>query len=66
MESKKSTNWIATKNNPEIATLDYLQRYYDVSKARYVCGQLEKGENGTPHIQFYINFHKPAKTLKHL
>lgn len=50
MESKKSTNWIGTKNNPDINTLEYLQRFYDTSKARYVCGQLEKGESGTPHI----------------
>lgn len=27
-----------------------------VGKARYVVGQLEKGENGTPHIQFFLNF----------
>jgi len=25
----------------------------------YVCGQLEKGENGTPHIQYFVNISAP-------
>jgi len=29
--------------------------------AKYVCGQLEKGEEGTPHIQFFVNCKKPTR-----
>lgn len=32
-------------------------------KAVYVTGQLEKGEEGTVHIQFFLNFKKPGTTL---
>lgn len=45
-----STNWMGVKNNPKDITSDYLENLYIHSKARYVCGQLEKGEEGTPHI----------------
>lgn len=27
----------------------------------YVCGQLERGENGTPHIQYYVNTEKAER-----
>lgn len=40
---------------------EYLETYFTTHKAVYVCGQLEKGAEGTPHIQFFLNFHKSNK-----
>jgi hypothetical protein len=33
------------------------------AKAVYAVGQLEKGAEGTVHIQFFINFKKPGTTI---
>jgi len=49
----KSRNWLCTLNNPEGLTLEAL---HTRSGAVYTCGQLEKGENGTLHLQFFMNF----------
>ncbi len=50
-------NWIGTYNNPEPELIiDYLQKWNTVAKAVYVVGQLERGAEGTPHIQFFMNF----------
>lgn len=39
-----------------------LENFHVLGKARYTCGQLEKGEEtGHPHIQFYQNFKNPQK-----
>lgn len=32
-------------------------------KAVYAVGQLEKGQEGTVHIQFFVNFKKPGMTI---
>ena len=40
---------------------DYLEKWFTAGKARYVNGQLEKGEEGTAHIQFYLNFENPVR-----
>lgn len=59
MESKKHTtarNYIMTYNNPDEDTKEFLEKLHKAAKATYTCGQLEKGENGTPHIQFFMNF----------
>lgn len=55
-----SVNWLGTRNNPTELVEDYLRDFYKNSGAVYVCGQLEKGEEGTPHIQFFVNFKKPG------
>jgi hypothetical protein len=52
----RARNWICTLNNPDIEIKDYLEAWFTKGKAAYVCGQLEKGEEGTPHIQYYLNF----------
>jgi len=42
-----------TLNNPDVFAEDYLKAIHEKSGAVYTVGQLEKGENGTPHIQFF-------------
>ncbi len=56
-----SRNWLLTLNNPEDLAQDYLERIHGSLKAVYTVGQLEKGEEGTPHIQFYMNFKAPCR-----
>jgi hypothetical protein len=47
-----SNNWLCTLNNPDVDTQEYLAEWF--KHCTYVCGQLERGEEGTPHIQFYL------------
>lgn len=49
-------NYLGTLNNPKVETKDYLEKWSTVKDVTYVCGQLEKGENGTVHIQYFLNF----------
>lgn len=58
-------NWICTINNPE--DLD-LERLYNPDTMNYLGGQLEMGEKGTPHFQFFINYKRTVRfaTLKKL
>ena len=57
-----SRTWNGVLNNPSkayplLSPEEYLEKWHTAGKARYVCGQLERGEDtGTPHIQFYLNF----------
>lgn len=60
----KSRNWLGTWNNPTVAGDEWLSKLYTESKATYTVGQLEKGENGTPHIQFFLNFKEPVRFAK--
>lgn len=61
--SQRSVNWLGTLNNPDTTECEaYLKAWKD-SGATYVNGQLEKGEEGTVHIQFFLNFVKPGKTV---
>lgn len=55
-----AVNWLCTLNNPEVDTREYLEKWHTQGKANYVCGQLEKGEEGTVHIQYFVNFKKPG------
>lgn len=55
-----SVNWLGTLNNPTEVPHEFLERIYTGLKAKYVCGQFEKGEEGTPHIQFFVNIQKPG------
>jgi len=46
----KSRNWLLTVNNPADNELLFSDR------VQYATWQLEKGEEGTPHLQLYIQF----------
>lgn len=55
LKRQKAVNFIGTLNNPaeqypDIDWKDYLAKWTSEAKATYVCGQLEKGENGTHHV----------------
>lgn len=61
--SKQCTNYIGTLNNPKMTAQEYLEQWVTRGKAVYAVGQLEKGEEGTVHIQFFLNFKKPGITI---
>lgn len=50
-------NWILTINNPTII----LEDLWKEETMNYLCGQLEKGESGTPHFQVFINYKQPVR-----
>lgn len=60
-----SRSWLCTYNLEKEDAVDWkeiLKRIYELCKASYVVGQLEKGkETEHPHIQFYVNFKKPQR-----
>lgn len=50
---------LATLNNPDTTVCeDYLKKWYTEHDARFVTGQLEKGAEGTVHLQYFLNFKK--------
>lgn len=63
MENTKcqARNFLGTLNNPEVDPRDFLEKWVTQAKAKYVCGQLEKGEEGTVHIQYFLNFSSPTR-----
>lgn len=57
--------WLGTLNNPDTALAkEYLELWHTKAGARYVNGQLEKGAEGTVHIQFFLNFKEPVRISK--
>ncbi len=55
---------MGTLNNPGVETVwkAKIAEFADKPDVRFVIGQLEKGEAGTLHLQFYVEFTR-AKTL---
>ena len=58
--------FIGTLNNPaqaypDIQVQDYLEAWRTKAGAEYVTGQLERGKEGTPHVQFFVQWKKPTK-----
>lgn len=51
-------NWLCTLNNPTEFGKDYLEQWSKVPGVLYVTGQLEKGEEGTPHLQYFVHYEK--------
>lgn len=59
-------NWLCTLNNPDITLAeDYLKKWKDSPKCNFVTGQVEKGEQGTVHLQYFLNFSDKVR-LAHL
>lgn len=56
-------NWLCTLNNP-ISGEDTLRSIHEQTGATYTCGQLERGESGTLHLQFFLNFIQKARLTK--
>lgn len=55
--------WIGTLNNPDTTTMEeFIKAWVDIAGAVYATGQLEKGANGTPHIQYFVQY-KDKKRL---
>ena len=61
ISDRKSRNWLCTLNNPGELTLEAV---HAMTKATYTVGQLERGQNGTLHFQFYQNY-KISQRLSH-
>lgn len=55
----KGRNWMATMNNPEGDPETLLRQMSEAKGVSYVAGQLESGEEGTEHIQYYVNLAQP-------
>lgn len=54
---KRALAWCLTINNPgEQWPVERLKAYHMDHAMRYLVGQLEKGEQGTPHLQLYVYF----------
>lgn len=55
MPNKNARTWSITVNNPPVDVADddmveaYVKDIHTRLGARYTCGQIEKGENGTFH-----------------
>jgi len=55
--------FIGTLNNPQehypdFMLQDWLEAIHKTSKATYTVGQLEKGKEGTIHVQYFMCFPK--------
>lgn len=62
MDTDKARSWLGTLNNPDdIDPQTFLADWNSKHKAAYVNGQVEKGEEGTLHIQYFINFRNPVR-----
>lgn len=51
--------WLTTINNPDTSVESHEEIVMRVAKHpqfKYVCGQLEKGESGTVHLQIFTQF----------
>lgn len=58
MPAIQAVGALCTLNNPAVDTREFLEAIYKDPLVCYVNGQLEKGEQGTAHIQYYIHVTK--------
>lgn len=52
---------IGTLNNPPEEYEEYLEKWSKVPGVAYVTGQLEKGKEGTPHMQYFLHLEKKQR-----
>jgi hypothetical protein len=52
--SCKTRMVIGTLNNPTVGTEEYLEAWSKKEGVVFVTGQLEKGKEDTPHIQYFV------------
>ena len=67
-KASKLLKFIGTLNQPsehykDFMAQDWLAEAHKHSGAVYTVGQLEKGKEGTVHLQFFINLPKPGKRI---
>ena len=61
--AKPARNFICTKNIDDMIDGElYLKEMFEKTKARYVCGQIERASH--LHVQFFVNFAKPARPTR--
>lgn len=61
-KENRAVMFLCTKNNPDTTMLEsYLEKWHKEAGAVFVTGQLEKGKEGTPHLQFFLHFAKEDK-----
>lgn len=60
----KSSNFLLVLNNPDVTLTEYLEKVNNQLKPKYLVGQLESGESGTPHFQMFIAFKNPIRCSK--
>ena len=65
-QSRPARAWLCTLNNPTkhyptTTPNEYLYNWFKTDKFAYVNGQLEQGEAGTVHLQFYLACKKPQR-----
>lgn len=61
--AQRASIWIGTWNNPPLPAEDTLNAIHKNLKASHTKGQLEKGESGTPHLQFIVNLGLQARLV---
>lgn len=49
-------NWLCTWNNPPGCAKSMLESVYLDTRADYLVGQLERGTEGTLHLQFFVHY----------
>lgn len=59
-----SRSYCFTINNPDMYAAEYLETIHAALKADYTVGQLERGAEGTPHIQGCVWFKNSVRFTK--
>lgn len=63
----RGRTFLCTLNNPtnhygeDFQAQDFLEKWMTQGKARYVCGQMEQGAEGTVHVQYALNFENSVR-----
>lgn len=60
-DNTRARHWFITENNPEGNVDAIFQELLDNGVIHYACWQFEMGEEGTLHIQAYVNFARQTR-----